>query len=742
MPKPVLDYQKRFQSIFESDLVGIVLSIIEDDRIIHREPNKAFCKMLGYQQEELETNQELWLKIISSESISQTENNIKQLFDKGVLQAGERKLVCKDGSELMVTTSSQLKDNIIASIFIDISEKTKAEEKLKASEASFKTFADFSIVGINFWDVEGRIWGINQAYTDIHGYIEQDLNLSGFNWQNILAPGEEYKFTESIQRTLNGETIKPYETRIQHKNGHIVDILVGYALLPNSKTEGVCVTIDISKQKKMEKALLKSEAKFKWLYNSNAIGIQFWDIEGNIDEANEAFYNILGYSKTEFIEKKLKWTDVALPEEAIMSMGKAKRVIAGETVPPYDIIYRHKNGSLVYALIGIAMLEGSSKDGIAFILDVTQQKKAEEALMQSEEQFRLMTDQSPIMTALSDINGKITYTNKAILQFTGLPSDRLIDENWIKIVHPEDQNRLLTQWGNAIVKRELLLTSFRSKNAKDEYRVINAVITPVFYLNNEFKGFIGVYEDVTDQQIAQKAVEELLEKKDEFLSIASHELKTPLTSLKVSLQLLNELIKSHKYDLLPEYLQKSDKYLNRLVKLINELLDVSKIKSGKMELYYETFYVSELQELCTDFLQANSKKHKLQFIARSNFAIEADKNRIEQALFNLLSNALKYSPDGEIVIVDISQDDNYAYISVQDDGIGIPQEQLNHIFERFYRIEEKYNKTSGLGLGLYITHEIIKKHQGEIIVKSQFGKGSLFTIKIPLQKQLSAEVYK
>jgi two-component system CheB/CheR fusion protein len=252
----------------------------------------------------------------------------------------------------------------------------------------------------------------------------------------------------------------------------------------------------------------------------------------------------------------------------------------------------------------------------------------------------------------------------------------------------------------------------------------------MFY-DNEIQGYVGVLVDVSDQMEAAKAVKELLRKKDEFLSIASHELKTPLTSIKASTQLLGELLKAGEQELLPQYLKKADKQLDKLVQLINELLDVSKIDAGKMDMHYEAFDAAELLETTKEYLLASNKKYAVEIFAVTH-PIVADKGRIEQVIYNFLSNAVKYSPANEELSISITGNEHSFKFSVKDTGTGIPKEKLNLIFERFYRVDESGVKP-GLGLGLYISSEIIKKHNGFITVESEMKKGSVFSFTVPFR---------
>jgi signal transduction histidine kinase len=220
------------------------------------------------------------------------------------------------------------------------------------------------------------------------------------------------------------------------------------------------------------------------------------------------------------------------------------------------------------------------------------------------------------------------------------------------------------------------------------------------------------------------------QKKDEFIGVASHELKTPLTSVKAYLQLLEKIEKEQ-----PNltYVHKAQESMNRLQNLVFDLLDVSKISSGQLQLEIKEFNISELIMDCIHDMQLTTTKHTIiKEGASSNVIISADRNRVEQVIINLLSNAIKYSPDEKEIIVTSKKSDSEIIVAVKDFGVGIPKSEHKKIFERFYRATGREFGISGFGLGLYICHEIIKRHGGRIWVESEEGKGSTFYFALPI----------
>lgn len=231
---------------------------------------------------------------------------------------------------------------------------------------------------------------------------------------------------------------------------------------------------------------------------------------------------------------------------------------------------------------------------------------------------------------------------------------------------------------------------------------------------------------------SKKLIEKQNSVKDEFLSIASHELKTPLTSMKASLQILERFARnSTEHRQIHPFITNSNKQVNRLMNLVNELLDVTKIQQGKLQLNKSIVSLPDLISEAVEEVKHTSQ-HKYVIQEMPDVNVFTDRNRIGQVIVNFLTNAAKYSPPETKIIIGAKLQNNTVKVSVQDFGMGVPQNKLPMLFERFYRVEESETIVQGLGLGLYICCEIIKSHNGHIGAESELGKGSTFWFDLPL----------
>ncbi len=235
-------------------------------------------------------------------------------------------------------------------------------------------------------------------------------------------------------------------------------------------------------------------------------------------------------------------------------------------------------------------------------------------------------------------------------------------------------------------------------------------------------------QEMKHQQMLQQSTKDLMKKKDEFMSIASHELKTPITSVKASLQVVKRLVVANEaLSPVSPFVEKAANQVNKLTGIINDLLDVTKIQAGKLELFRTNFVLNDLITECIESCLLENNTHQIIVKTDEAFTIYADRNRIEQVICNLLTNAIKYSPVNTEVLVSLEQlKSRHVKVMVTDYGIGIPEDKIEEVFDRFFRVEHTSQNFSGLGLGLYISSEIIKQHHGEIGAFSTLGQGSTF----------------
>lgn len=346
-------------------------------------------------------------------------------------------------------------------------------------------------------------------------------------------------------------------------------------------------------------------------------------------------------------------------------------------------------------------------------------KKVQAELKQKLDQLHATLEALPLIAFTSDLQGNIDFVNGHWFKYS-------LDKNHFPETHIDDVN-ILEQWNNKLTEEKSLELEVRIKRLdSDEYRSHLVKIVPIKE-DNVISKWIGTFTDIEDQKQIER-------KKDEFLTIASHELKTPLTSIRAYIQLLDRNLNSTENIHTKKYVEKAQLQVTKLNDLIAQLLDVSKIENGKVKLNIKPFNIKNLIESSCDIIDQTHEGGKITIIGNDEpLEVYADEARIEQVFINYLTNAFKYSPENKKIIIERENTDNTLTIKVRDNGIGIPLEKQERIFSKFYRVEESSFKFQGLGIGLYISAEIIKKHEGKFGVTSSYGNGSEFYFTIPIK---------
>ncbi|HEY6542372.1 MAG TPA: ATP-binding protein [Ktedonobacteraceae bacterium] len=364
-----------------------------------------------------------------------------------------------------------------------------------------------------------------------------------------------------------------------------------------------------------------------------------------------------------------------------------------------------------------------------FFTEITAWKLAEERLRQSEKNFRALIENNAEGIALTDENGIITYASPSTTRMVGyLPEEFVGGRIFGRDDYPdggEATRRLMARILEEPRKSQML--EFRTGHKNGTF-VWMEVVGINFLDEPGVEAIVWNFRDVTEKK-------ELEQRKDHFISMASHELKTPLTILSAYTQLLYERFAAEGRQDAVLMLSKMDDQITNLTKLVTDLLDISKMQAGQLELALEAVDMDTLVREVVENLQPITT-HRLLIEGSAERSVPGDRSRLAQVLINLLTNAIKYSPHADTVIVRVRHTHDTLTVSVQDFGIGIPQSHQQRLFERFYRVLSRKDQTyPGLGIGLYIAHEIIQRHGGKMWVESAEGKGSIFFFSLPIREE-------
>jgi two-component system sensor histidine kinase VicK len=342
----------------------------------------------------------------------------------------------------------------------------------------------------------------------------------------------------------------------------------------------------------------------------------------------------------------------------------------------------------------------------------------------------LAVEAANVGTWLLDEATKEFIPSKRLKELFGYHADEKMSyEQSIAQIDQKYRNKVVKAMDNAMVNHEHYHMDFPVTGYHDQKpRWIKAL--GGMYSDPEGKQlhFSGVMMDITEEKQHEL-------RKNKFIGMVSHELKTPLTSLKAYVQMLYGWAKKQKDNFAVVSLSKVERQIKKMQNMINGFLNLSQAESGKIQLNMQEF---DLAELITDVVNETkliTSSHIINFLACEPTPIIADKEKIEQVIINLFNNAIKYSPKKTVITVACEVKDNNVQVSVKDEGFGIDKEDIDKLFTRYYRVENKDTKNiPGFGIGLYLSAEIIKHHHGSIWVESEVGTGSTFFFSLPLSK--------
>jgi two-component system phosphate regulon sensor histidine kinase PhoR len=469
-----------------------------------------------------------------------------------------------------------------------------------------------------------------------------------------------------------------------------------------------------SKDFKVDTADSGEKALGKALKNNYALiilDVQMPDMDGF-----EVAETLAGYSKTK--EVPIIFLSAVNTEKRFITRGYASggKDYVTKPVDPEILMLKVKT---FYNLQEQNILMKKTQQSLE--LEVKGRRESQVTMKSQIDHFHLMLESLPQIAFTLNEEGIVDFVNIKWFQYSDSEQD-------FPETHPDDLN-IKEEFERCKKKGKALELEIRIKNIETgDYRYHLLRVTPVRE-ENSIKNWVGTFTDIDDQKKVEK-------EKDEFLSIASHELKTPLTSIKAYVQLLERKLKLNKESAEAGFVIKVQDQIEKLNTLITDLLDVSKIENGKLKINKKpTNLGNVISNAIETILQTHENKVKIKHDGIiSDILIPLDEIRIEQVLINFLTNAIKYSPQNNQVIVTtfVDEEEQEVKVNVTDFGIGIPDFKQEAVFNKFYRVDESSLQFQGMGIGLFICSEIIKQHHGNIGVSSKVDEGSTFYFTLPL----------
>ena len=486
---------------------------------------------------------------------------------------------------------------------------------------------------------------------------------------------------------------------------------------------------DVTERQQTQAKLLHSKALLAKAEQIAQIGSWEYNHQTQTRSWSEELFSILGFDREQPMPSCQEILDRVHPEDRLLVKNTLHRGhVGGE---PWQFNYRLllSDGTIKYLESrGEATLDSQGKvlKVLETIMDVSERIQTEQSLQRSEKQLRLITNALPVLIAYIDDRQRYRYNNRTYEIWFGRPRYTLQGKTIEEVIGRDNYQKILPHIETALAGQSISFeTQLVAANGSSYW--ISATYIPDFDADGEVKGFFSMVDDITER----KAVDRM---KSEFISIASHEMRTPLTSIHGVIKLLcadrlGELSDKGKA-MADMALRNSD----RLVHLVSDILDLERMESGRDEITKTNCNSAKLIQQAIDTVSSMARERAITLESNSvSIEFEGDRGRLVQTIINLLSNAIKFSDShGKVAIASQLQGDNILF-SVEDNGRGIPTDRLESIFERFQQVDASDSrKKGGTGLGLAICHHIIEQHKGKIWVESIYGKGSTFYFLIPL----------
>jgi two-component system sensor histidine kinase/response regulator len=575
-------------------------------------------------------------------------------------------------------------------------------------------------------------------------------------WQKIRAHNVRQK---GMQHHL--------ETKMVKKSGQIIDVDVSLSVVKDSDSNivgSIGVIRDITERTTMEQALRKSEERFRQVVENAKEWIWEVDANGLYTYSSPVVEKILGY-KSEELLGKTHFYDLFHPDDRDELKKQAFEIFAKR-----DVLYEfqnrnlHKNSQAVWlSTSGVPILDNKG-DLLGYRgvdIDITERKRIHEVLDSKQKNLESIFDATPVGMLLVGEDMVVQRANDAIRQLVQKEFSQIVnqlpgvalgcvhatqglickEQGWED--HPHCVGCLLRKTIKIALDSE---ESVHGVEIQPTLQVRDKEVKPWFSLSAEpviidgRRHAVVAINDITDRKRAEEELKETMEIKTQFISTVSHELRTPLTSMREAVVIVLDGVAGKISNDQRRFLDVAKRNIDRLSRLINDVLDFQKLGAGKMEFSMQEKDIRKVVEDAYSTMAPYAKKKKIHLatefdggLAKATF----DGDRIIQVLTNLVSNAIKFTPEDGQVTVRVGRRENEWVISISDTGMGIPKEALQKIFDRFYRVHRPGKLIKGTGLGLAIVHKIVMAHGGRIDVESEVDKGTTFTVALPLVPKTS-----
>ncbi|TDD97961.1 PAS domain S-box protein [Flavobacterium cellulosilyticum] len=622
----------------------------------------------------------------------------------------------------------------------DITDRKMAENILKENEENLQVIFDSISEAIYIVDKSGTFINVNKGTEKMYQYSRKELigkSLLNFAAQSLNDQSAIQSKMKSVCKTGNPEQFEFWAVR---KNGVIFPTEVVFDKCKYFGKEVLIATArDITKRKKAEDSLRKSEEKIKSIFNLANSGIVLTDIKGNFLEFNHKWLEMLGYTPEEM--KKLTNLNITHPNDIEKTKLWGNKVYNAE-IERYQIEKRYitKDKSVFWGEESVSVIKDEHNkiiNTVGIISDISERKYTQEKI----KQLSQAVEQSPVTIIITNTSGEVEYANPKFYETTGYTVEEILGKNLTIIKTNHTSSDEYKQLWQTISSGNEWFGEFHNRKKDGTLYWESASISPIINSFGKITHYIAIKEDITERKRVEKQLIKAKEKAEEsdrlklaFLANMSHEIRTPMNGILGFTELLKETQLDREVQ--QEYIGIIEKSGVRMLNIINDIINISKIESGQVELSLSETNINEQMLYIQTFFKPEATLKGITLIASkllplNEAIIKTDLEKIYAILTNLVKNALKFTNSGTIEFGCFKKENNLEFF-VKDTGLGISKSQQKIIFERFRQANDTTSRShEGSGLGLAISKAYVKKLGGKIWLESEENKGSSFYFTIP-----------
>ncbi|MGZ8216476.1 ATP-binding protein [Methylomagnum sp.] len=620
----------------------------------------------------------------------------------------------------------------------------ESEEYLRRQLAELERLYHHAPVGLCVLDREFRFLRINERLAEIDGAsVAAHLGRTVREMLPSLADSLEPVYRRVIGM---GESVQEMDLRGETPGqpGVSRDWVASYVpvLGADGAILGVgCVVTEVTARRRAEAALRESETHLAITLESADLGSWHWSIHNGVMRFNRRWAEMLGYQPEDIAPCVSSWKKLIHPDDLPLVMDALGDHLAGRcAIYRSEHRLRTRHGDWLWVLDCGQVYErdgeGRPTRAAGVHIDINERKQAEAALHESEERLNLALIAAHMgVWEWNLLTGQLFWSPECYALFGVAEFDGWM-ANFSALIHPEDKPHVMGEVDRAIAERDTLAAEFRAIRPGGDTIWI-ASLARADYDDDDGRPvrMVGIFQDITERRAIEQALREADRRKDEFLAILAHELRNPLAPIRNGLQIMRRV--GHDPDALQRARGMMERQVAHMVRLIDDLLDLSRISRGKIELHKERMELGTLARQAAETCQSLFVQcgHELCLdVPPEPIFVEADPTRLAQVLSNLLNNAAKYTEHGGFIELTVRRQDGEATVSVKDNGIGIPPHLLSKVFEMFTQVDQSLEKAQGgLGIGLSLAKQLMALHGGTIEARSEGkAKGSEFVVRLPV----------